>query len=106
MLYFLFKLPAETLKEVVAVQTLEHTINSFRTFSGFLLFLLFVSLVANIILVLMLRKVSNQVEGMIQMIKNVDLMKEAVAKIATQVKRSSYKDDDSIDEYEIIKKGF
>lgn len=103
---FAYRLTGETAKEYFPVETLQSIIDSFRVLSMLLVFLLLISLSLNLFLLLALKKAQNQLQSIVDFVKQIDIMKEAVAKIATQVKKSQFKDDSDIDEIDIIKRGF
>jgi hypothetical protein len=102
------ELAPEGAAELVPVETLRSLIESFRTFSTLLIILLAIAMVVIIYLIFALKSAQNQLQSVIDLIKQIDLMKEAVARIAYQVRKANFgdKQEGDLDEFEVIKKGF
>lgn len=99
-----FKLPADSAKDLIPLETIQNQINNFKLITVIALLILGISLAVNVLLILYLFKLQNEVSEMVQAFKNFNGAQDAVDKIAEKVKIYNLAGEDEKDKIEFIKR--
>ncbi|MFH1453289.1 MAG: hypothetical protein ABIH00_04840 [Armatimonadota bacterium] len=97
-----FRLPPDSAKELIPVETIQSQVSGFKWITIIALIILAISVTANIILILYMLRQQNQISDALLTIKNYNANRDAVNQIAEKVR--VYTNQEKKDDIEVIRK--
>lgn len=104
LIFCAFKLPADSAKDLIPLETIQNQINNFKLITVIALLILGISLVVNVLLILYIFKLQNELSEMVQAFKNFNGAQDAVGKIAEKIKIYTLAGEENKDKIEFIKR--